>query len=88
MESGRRKGRNGSRKRSSFQEAELPLNTYADEPLPNVPVCLRDAAKLFAGSELARNAFGNEVVEHYVHAAKFEVRVFDASLFLPSRLPN
>ena len=55
-------------------------NAYVDEALPNVPAHLRDAAQLFADSELARKAFGADVVEHYVHAAKLEVREFDAAV--------
>ena len=55
-------------------------NAYVDESLPNVPTTLREAAQLFAGSELARRSFGAEVVEHYAHAANLEVRQFDAAV--------
>ena len=35
-----------------------------------VPGNLRDARELFAGSELAREAFGQEVVDHYLNHAR------------------
>ena len=55
-------------------------NAYVDAALPNIPSSLRDAARLFSESELARKSFGAEVVEHYVHAAKLEAREFDAAV--------
>src|SRR6202044_3342835 len=39
-------------------------NAY-DSDKPRVPANLLDAADLLAGSELAKAAFGTEVVEHY-----------------------
>jgi glutamine synthetase len=41
-----------------------------------VPGSLRDARELFAGSEIARQAFGEDVVAHYVHAADVELDSF------------
>jgi glutamine synthetase len=43
-----------------------------------VPSTLREARDLFAGSELAREAFGEDVVAHYVNAADVELRAFEA----------
>ena len=40
-------------------------------------MCIRDR---FEQSALAREVFGDEVVEHYVHAARVEVRAFDAAI--------
>ena len=54
-------------------------NAYAAD-LPRVPSTLRDAADLFAGSELARTAFGDEVVTHYLNMAKVELSAFDAAI--------
>ena len=45
-----------------------------------MPANLRDAADLLAGSELARAAFGQDVVEHYLNAARVELAAFDAAV--------
>ncbi len=64
---------------------ELPLepacagNAYND-PGGRVPTTLRDALELWRKSELAREAFGNEVVEHYANAARVEIEAFDAAV--------
>jgi glutamine synthetase len=47
---------------------------------PRVPSTLRDAAELFASSEIAREAFGDEVVDHYVNNAQVELKAFDAAV--------
>ncbi|UOQ56150.1 glutamine synthetase family protein [Leucobacter allii] len=57
----------------------LAGNAY-DSDIARVPTTLREAADLFERSELARRAFGDEVVEHYVHAARIEVAAFDAAV--------
>jgi glutamine synthetase len=51
-------------------------DAYRDPSLPRVPTSLRDARDLFAGSQVAREAFGEEVVAHYVHAADVELDAF------------
>ena len=38
------------------------------------------ARELFAGSEVARAAFGDDVVEHYVNAAVIELRSFESAV--------
>jgi glutamine synthetase len=66
-------------------EHELPLppefagDAYRSD-LPRVPASLRDAAELFAGSEMARDAFGPEVVAHYLNAARIELEAFDGAV--------
>ena len=40
----------------------------------------RDAAALFDGSTVARQAFGDDVVDHYVNAARVELAAFDAAV--------
>ena len=66
-------------------DSELPLepifvgNAY-DSDKPRVPANLRDAADLLAGSDLARAAFGPEVVEHYLNAARIELAAYDAAV--------
>jgi len=57
----------------------LAGNAYTSG-VERVPTTLREAADLFEGSSLAREVFGDEVVEHYVHAARVEVQAFDAAV--------
>ena len=54
-------------------------NAYTSD-LPRVPSTLREAADLFTGSAIAREAFGDEVVEHYANNARIEVTAFDAAV--------
>jgi glutamine synthetase len=61
-------------------EAPLEGNAYADEERPRVPATLRDARELFAGSAVAREAFGEEVVAHYLNAADVELAAFGAAV--------
>jgi glutamine synthetase len=64
------------------RELELPPavdgNAYTDGELEHVPSNLRDARDLFASSGLAREAFGDEVVDHYLNNARVELAAFDA----------
>ncbi len=66
-------------------EAELPLepafegNAYRD-PGPRVPSTLRDALEAWEKSQLGRQAFGDDVVEHYANAARVELAAFDAAV--------
>ena len=52
-------------------------NAYADPKLPALPSTLRDAADLLEASRLAREAFGEPVLDFYVQTARHEVRAFD-----------
>ncbi|MBK4346386.1 glutamine synthetase family protein [Lacisediminihabitans changchengi] len=54
-------------------------NAY-DSDLPRVPSTLRDAAALFGESEIAREAFGADVVDHYLNNARIEVQAYDAAI--------
>ncbi len=64
---------------------ELPLepafagNAYEGDN-PRVPHTLRDAAELWQGSEIARAAFGTEVLDHYANYATVELAAFDAAV--------
>ena len=66
-------------------ELGLPLeppvtgNAYATDH-ERVPGTLRDARDLFAASVVARSAFGDEVVDHYLNAARVELEAFDAAV--------
>lgn len=65
-------------------DLELPPalegNAYADPDLPRVPSTLRHARELFSQSAVAREAFGQEVVDHYLNAADVELAAFDAAV--------
>ena len=54
-------------------------NAYESDK-PRVPAGLRDARELLAGSAVARSAFGDEVVEHYLNYADVELAAFDAAV--------
>jgi glutamine synthetase len=65
------------------RELELPAacggNAYTAD-VEHVPSTLRDARDLFAGSGLARAAFGQEVADHYLNNARVELAAFDAAV--------
>jgi glutamine synthetase len=48
--------------------------------LQTVPTTLREARDLFAGSSVAREVFGDDVVDHYVNAADVELAAFEAAV--------
>jgi glutamine synthetase len=55
-------------------------NAYLAHDKPRLPATLGDARELFASSEVARAAFGNEVVDHYAHAADVERAAFNSAV--------
>jgi glutamine synthetase len=67
-------------------ENEIPLiaafegNAYASERLTHVPRSLSEAATLFEQSTVARHAFGDDVVDHYVNMARVELDAFSAAV--------
>ena len=54
-------------------------NAYVSDS-PRVPSTLRDAAELFSQSAVARVAFGDEVVDHYLNNARVELAAYDAAV--------
>jgi glutamine synthetase len=52
-------------------------NAYEDATLPQVPKTLREAIVELERSKAARAAFGERVVEHYLHTARLEQGAFD-----------
>jgi len=58
-------------------DAPFSGDAYFGKALPEVPKTLREAAELLQGSEMLRKAFGSEVVDHYVHTAKWEQFEYD-----------
>ncbi len=66
-------------------ENELPMpdplagNAYSSE-VDHLPTTLREAAQLFEKSTIARAAFGDDMVEHYLNQARIEVEAYDAAV--------
>ena len=58
-------------------EPELKGNAYHSDK-PHVPHTLHEARDAWASSDLARAAFGDEVVDHYTNMADVELKAFDA----------
>ncbi len=64
-------------------ERELALepafvgNAY-DSDAPTLPTTLGEAAHLFAESAFVKDAFGDEVVAHYLNAARVELEAFES----------
>jgi glutamine synthetase len=54
-------------------------NAYVSDK-PRVPETLHEARELFAGSEVAREAFGQEVVDHYLNYADVELAAFSSAV--------
>jgi glutamine synthetase len=54
-------------------------NAYASDK-PRVPATLRAARDAFAAGTVARAAFGDDVVDHYLNAADVELRAFEAAV--------
>ncbi|PYE87736.1 glutamine synthetase family protein [Phyllobacterium leguminum] len=59
-------------------ELEKPFegDAYGAELL-EIPKTLREATDMFAGSKLLKSALGEEVIEHYVHTARWEQFEYD-----------
>jgi glutamine synthetase len=58
-------------------EAEFVGDAYGGEGVREIPGTLRDATTALDGSAMLRGAFGDEVIDHYVHAAKWEQFEYD-----------
>ena len=60
-------------------EPPLEGNAYVSDR-PHVPRTLYEARDRFAGSEVARAAFGDDVVDHYLNAARVELDAFERTV--------
>src|SRR5687768_8603749 len=60
-------------------EPALEGNAYVSDK-PRVPSTLRDARDLLAESSIAREAFGEDVIAHYLNNADVELRAFEAAV--------
>lgn len=59
---------------------ELFVGNAYESDVARVPASLRESAELFAGSAVALEAFGAEVVEHYLNNARVELAAYDAAV--------
>jgi glutamine synthetase len=62
-------------------ELEPPFegNAY-DSDKPHLPTNIYEARDLFAGSEIAREAFGQEMVDHYLNRARVEIEASESAV--------
>ena len=58
-------------------EPEMRGDMYAAKDIREIPRTLRDAAALLHGSAMLRAALGDDVVDHYHHAAQWEIAETD-----------
>ncbi len=61
-------------------EPAFPGNAYDAEGKPRLPGSLHESIALLEGSATARAAFGDDVVDHYLHYARTEQRSFEAAV--------
>jgi glutamine synthetase len=62
-------------------ELELPFegNAYESDK-PRVPSNMYEARDLFAGSQVARDAFGQEMIDHYLNRARVEIEASESAV--------
>jgi glutamine synthetase len=60
-------------------EPEMTGNAYSSDA-PRVPHNIYDSRDLFARSEMAREAFGQEMIDHYLNRAQVEIDAFEATV--------
>jgi glutamine synthetase len=58
-------------------EPEFKGDAYAAKRVRDIPAALRDATRALKRSKMLRAAFGDDVVDHYVHAAEWEQWQYD-----------
>lgn len=58
-------------------EAEFRGDAYGARRVRDIPATLRDATRALKRSKMLRAAFGEDVVDHYVHAAEWEQSEYD-----------
>ena len=52
-------------------------DAYTSEDIREVPKTLREALELLDRSAVLRKAFGDEVIEHYLHTGRWEQLEYD-----------
>lgn len=69
-------GLRGIEEKLSLPEA-FAGDAYAEDDARHIPRTLRDARDALLGSDMLRDAFGDEVVTHYARAAEWEIEEFN-----------
>ncbi len=69
-------GLDGIEKKMKLED-EFRGNAYAADSVREIPKTLRDATVALDESAMLRSAFGDEVIDHYVHAARYEQFEYD-----------
>ncbi len=59
-------------------ETEFVGDAYGGKDAREIPTTLRDATTALDGSKMLREALGEDVVDHYVHAARHEQSEYDS----------
>jgi glutamine synthetase len=59
---------------------EFRGDAYSNKDLPRVPGNLTEAINALEESQVAHQAFGDEVVGHYLHSARIERQTFDSAV--------
>ncbi|MEE9445896.1 MAG: glutamine synthetase family protein [Cocleimonas sp.] len=59
---------------------EFSGDAYSAVGVQKVPATLRDATAALDNSKMLREAFGTDVIDHYVHAARWEQNCYDKSV--------
>jgi glutamine synthetase len=65
---------------NELELADLFEGNAYESDVARVPATLRDSAALFAQSAIAREAFGDDVVDHYLNNARIELAAYDAAV--------
>jgi len=55
-------------------------DAYANDDAEEIPTTLRAATDALDGSAMLRQAMGDDVIDHYVHAARWEQTAFDRAV--------
>ena len=55
-------------------------NAYVDPNLARLPRSLEESAELLSASEMARDAFGGDAVDFYVHTARLECQAYRSAV--------
>ena len=69
-------GIDGIEKKMELEEAFVG-DAYGGRDIREIPKTLRDATVALKGSAMLRQAFGDDVIDHYVRAAEWEQEEYD-----------
>jgi glutamine synthetase len=61
-------------------QAPAAGDLYGDDSAPDIPRTLLAAAEALRGSAMLRNAMGDDVVDHYVRCAQWELEEFERAV--------